>query len=182
MDINYWRWQNTNRKKENEEEPTWIKIPQGLLINTNGPKIPAIVNTIYSDFQNNYLNIEYLKQRAILTPTNGIVDDINSYILTLIPGEAKEYLSADSISKSFDTINDVDILYPIEYLNTLNANNFPQHKLILKVGVPIILLRNLNQSIGLCNGTRLIVTNLGDNVIEAIIITGSNIGDKVYIP
>jgi ATP-dependent DNA helicase PIF1 len=100
----------------------------------------------------------------------------------LIPGEAKEYLSADSISKSFDTINDVDILYPIEYLNTLNANNFPQHKLILKVGVPIILLRNLNQSIGLCNGTRLIVTNLGDNVIEAIIITGSNIGDKVYIP
>jgi hypothetical protein len=28
----------------------------------------------------------------------------------------------------------------------------------------------------------LIVTNVGDNVIEAIIITGSKIGDKVYIP
>jgi ATP-dependent DNA helicase PIF1 len=66
-------------------------------------------------------------------------------------------------------------------LNTLNANSFPQHSLILKIGVPIVLLRNLNQSIGLCNGTRLIVTNLGDNIIEAIIITGSNIGEKVHI-
>ena len=47
--------------------------------------------------------------------------------------------------------------------------------------MPIVLLRNSNQSIGLCNGTRLIVTNLGDNIIEAIIITSSNIGENVYI-
>ena len=47
-----------------------------------------------------------------------------------------------------------------------------------------MLLRNLNQSLGLCNGTRLIVTNLGDNVIEAviIIITGTHAGYKTYLP
>ena len=47
-----------------------------------------------------------------------------------------------------------------------------------------MLLRNLNQSLGLCNGTRLIVTNLGDNVIEAviIIITGTHAGYKTYRP
>jgi len=128
------------------------------------------------------LNPTYLKERAILTPTNEIADDINAYISTLVPGEGKEYYSADSISKCFDACNDADILYPIEYLNSLNANNFPQHKLTLKKGVPIMLLRNINQSIGLCNGTRLIVTNLADNVIEALIITGSNIGCKVSIP
>uniref|UniRef100_A0A0A9CAL8 DNA helicase Pif1-like 2B domain-containing protein n=1 Tax=Arundo donax TaxID=35708 RepID=A0A0A9CAL8_ARUDO len=93
-----------------------------------------------------------------------------------------KFLSADCISKCFDTTNDAEILYPIEYLNTLNANNYPQHRILLKIGVPIILLRNLNQSIGLCNSTRLIVTNLGENVIEAIIATGSNISDKIYIP
>jgi ATP-dependent DNA helicase PIF1 len=141
-----------------------------------------IVNIVYPDLLRNYLNVEYLKERAIVSPTNEVVDDINMYILTLLPGEQKEYLSADSISKCFDTCSDADVLYPIEYLNTLSANNFPQHKLFLKVGVPIILLRNLNQSVGLCNGTRLIVTNVGDNVIETIIITGSKIGDKVYIP
>jgi len=50
------------------------------------------------------------------------------------------------------------------------------------VGVPILLLRNLNQLIGLCNGTRLIVKRLGQRVIEAEIITGNNVGKRVFIP
>ena len=94
-------------------------------------------------------------------------------MINLIPSMEKEYYSAVTISNCTDTCNDAHILYPVEYLNTLNANNFPCHKLKLKVGVPIMLLRNLNQSLGLCNGTRLIITNLGHNVIEALIITGN---------
>ncbi len=50
------------------------------------------------------------------------------------------------------------------------------------MGVPILLLRNLNQSIGLCNGTRLIIKRLGQRVIEAEIITGNNVGKRVFIP
>jgi ATP-dependent DNA helicase PIF1 len=45
-----------------------------------------------------------------------------------------------------------------------------------------MLLRNLNQSEGLCNGTRLIVTALGEMVLEAQIITGSHISKTVLIP
>jgi ATP-dependent DNA helicase PIF1 len=45
-----------------------------------------------------------------------------------------------------------------------------------------MMLRNLDQSGGLCNGTRLIVTNIGDMVIEAQIITGTHAGDVVHIP
>jgi ATP-dependent DNA helicase PIF1 len=52
----------------------------------------------------------------------------------------------------------------------------------LKVGAPIILLRNLNQSIGLCNGTMLIVKRLGQRVIKAKFITGNNVGKRVFIP
>jgi ATP-dependent DNA helicase PIF1 len=50
------------------------------------------------------------------------------------------------------------------------------------VGVPILLLHNLNQSIGLCNGTRLIVKRLGQRVIEAEIITRNNVDKRVFIP
>jgi len=50
------------------------------------------------------------------------------------------------------------------------------------VGVPILLLHNLNQSIGLCNGTRLIIKRLGQHVIEAKIITRNNVGKRVFIP
>ncbi|WVZ69949.1 hypothetical protein U9M48_018662, partial [Paspalum notatum var. saurae] len=119
---------------------------------------------------------QYIKNRAILATTNDIVDEINNYMTDLIPGIETEYFSADSISKCTDVCNDADILYPLEYLNTLNANNFPSHRLKLKIGVPIMLLRNLNQSLGFCNGTRLMITNLGHNVIEAVIITGTHIG------
>jgi ATP-dependent DNA helicase PIF1 len=67
-------------------------------------------------------------------------------------------------------------------MNILQFNGIANHELELKVGVPILLLRNLNQSIGLCNGTRLIVKRLGQCVIEAEIITGNNVGKHVFIP
>jgi ATP-dependent DNA helicase PIF1 len=76
----------------------------------------------------------------------------------------------------------LDLLYPIEFLSSIDGNNFPQHKLLLKKGVPIMLLRNLNQSGGLYNGTRLIITALGDMTLEAQIRTGTHTGKIVLIP
>lgn len=32
------------------------------------------------------------------------------------------------------------------------------------MGVPVVLLRNINQSIGLCNGTRILIEKFGDRV------------------
>ena len=45
-----------------------------------------------------------------------------------------------------------------------------------------MLLRNLNQSLGLCNGTRLIITQLTNRIIEGQIINLNNTNEKVYIP
>jgi ATP-dependent DNA helicase PIF1 len=64
----------------------------------------------------------------------------------------------------------------------LQFNGIANHELELKVGVPILLLRNLNQSIGLCNGMRLMVKRLGQHVIEAEIITRNNVDKRVFIP
>jgi ATP-dependent DNA helicase PIF1 len=44
-----------------------------------------------------------------------------------------------------------------------------------------MLLRNLNQSEGFCNGTRLIVTTLAVMVVEAQIMTGTHKGKLVLI-
>jgi hypothetical protein len=76
----------------------------------------------------------------------------------------------------------MDSLYPVEFLNTLQFSGIANHKLELKVGVSILLLHNLNQSIGLCNGTRLIMKRLGQRVIEAEIITRNNASKCVFIP
>ena len=73
-------------------------------------------------------------------------------------------------------------IYTPEFLNNISASGLPNHKLTLKVGVPVMLLRNIDQSEGLCNGTRLIVSRLGRHMIEAEIITSNHVGDRVFIP
>jgi ATP-dependent DNA helicase PIF1 len=52
----------------------------------------------------------------------------------------------------------------------------------LKIGSPIILLRNLNPSDGLCNGTRLICRSFQKHVIEAEIITEKHARLHTFIP
>ena len=72
--------------------------------------------------------------------------------------------------------------YPLEYLNSLEFPGLPAHKLRLKVGVPVMLLRNLNQKEGLCNGTRLIVTHMGEKVIKTELLTATKKTDPILLP
>ena len=47
--------------------------------------------------------------------------------------------------RSVDSVLEVDnaVQYPLELLNTLNHPGFPAHRHFLKIGAPIISLRNL---------------------------------------
>ncbi|EPZ34209.1 hypothetical protein O9G_004325 [Rozella allomycis CSF55] len=60
---------------------------------------------------------------------------------------------------------------------TLTVNGLPAHKLVLKIGIPIILLCNLD----VCNGTRLIMRGLGANIIDAEIALGKFKCQSVFI-
>ena len=47
---------------------------------------------------------------------------------------------------SFDcAVDDPHNYYPKEFLNTLTPNGLPPHVLKLKIGCPVILLRNIDQ-------------------------------------
>ena len=100
----------------------------------------------------------------------------------MIPENTKKYRSSDSICPLSSVVDNQEILYPTEFLNILSFSSTPNHELERKVGAPIILLRNINQSIGLCTGIRLRATTLQHQVIEAKIITGSHMRAKVSIP
>jgi len=126
-------------------------------------------------------------QRSILALKNTDVVEVNNVILESLFEESHTYLSTNSLAPIEEGASvavgvSMDSLYPVEFLNTLRFDGIANHELQLKVGVLILLLRNLNQSIGLCNGTRLIVKRLGERVIEAEIITGNNVGKCVFIP
>ncbi|KAK1394749.1 hypothetical protein POM88_013805 [Heracleum sosnowskyi] len=165
---------------------TWIIGMVFLIIvvrvDYSGDVVEAVVKEIYGDLQNRHGDIEYLRSRAILTPLNEHVENVNMSVLHNLPGEFKAYKSCDSICKGSSTGEADEILYLPEYLNSLKFNGMPNHEVQVKVGAPIMLLRNLNPKKGLCNGTRLIVTRCYPFLIEALILTGNKIGDTTYIP
>lgn len=73
--------------REGESEPSWVKIPNDLLLRTDGDKLSCIFNATYPDFHRYYSNTAYLAQRAILTPINEVADTVNDYVVSLVPGQ-----------------------------------------------------------------------------------------------
>jgi ATP-dependent DNA helicase PIF1 len=159
-----------------------VQILDDLLILSFGDPLSAIVQSTYPDLLQNMNDLSFFQDRAILAPKNVNVEAINNYMLDLIPGDEKTYLSYDSLLNARSDINTPHDVHTPEFLNTIIASGVPNHKLRLKVGVPVMLLRNTDQSSGLCNGTRLIITRMGRYVLEGKVISGSNIGHRVAIP
>jgi ATP-dependent DNA helicase PIF1 len=74
---------------------------------------------------------------------------------------------------SFDcAIDDSHNYYPEEFLNTLTPNGLPPHVLKLKIGCPVIFLRNIDPVNGLCNGIKLIIWGFKNNTIDIEIVLG----------
>ncbi|CAN1844885.1 ATP-dependent DNA helicase PIF1 [Linum perenne] len=125
---------------------------------------------------------EYIKARAIVTPTNAVVSEVNNLLLDQIPGSSKKYYSADSLSTTNSNTATLQTEYPLEFLNSLSFNGVPEHILDLKPYVTVMLLRNINPLAGMCNGTRILLTHLGDYVLRGLIVGGNLEGTIVAIP
>ncbi|KAH7661261.1 DNA helicase protein [Dioscorea alata] len=162
----------TENNDNTNEERDWIEILKNLLIKRLGDPIDSIIEFVYSQFHVNYVDLEYLRQCAIITPYNDTVKIINDVISQKIQAPEQIYLSSDYISKASTSVETHGPLYSIEFLNTLKFVGIPNHELTLKLGCVIMLMRNICQANGLCNGTRLIVTQLYPNILEAMIISG----------
>ena len=135
-----------------------------------------LANKVFPQLSSNYKNKEWLCERAILAPRNDITREINEKLIKHIPGNVFVYKSVDSVVN----INE-GVQYPVEFLNSLELPGVPSHRIELKEGAPIMLLRNLDPP-RLCNGTRLTVKQMIPHVIEATIITGTGKGEQVFIP
>ena len=131
----------------------------------------------FNSFISQIIDQNQLEIWTILATKNDVVDEINSLIMSKITEESQTFISADSVVE-----NESAHLYPIEFLNTLNISGIPPHRLTLKRNCRVILMRNINPSIGLCNGTRLKIINLNRRVITADICSGAFKDRRVLIP
>ncbi|XP_074380933.1 uncharacterized protein LOC141721732 [Apium graveolens] len=144
--------------------------------------LTLVMASTYPNFAHKGQSTQYLSERAILTPTNQIVGHLNSFIIDKLPGESVSYFSVDAAEEFGGTDEDMNEAFPIKYLNSLNVAGMPPHDLKMKVGVVVMLMRNLNQTLGLCNGTRMIVTKFLRFCVECEVICGTFVGSKHFIP
>ncbi|XP_076916298.1 uncharacterized protein LOC143575952 [Bidens hawaiensis] len=145
-----------------------IDIPDGLLILNSVDPMGDLISFVYPNILDRFNKLTYFQDRALLAPLNEVVQEINERMLAIFPSEEVEYLSSDSLAECEDVSEDFDPqLYSPDLLNGLKISGMPNHRLVLEVGVPIMLLRNINHKKGLCNGTRIQVISLGRRVIEA---------------
>ncbi|CAN1125820.1 hypothetical protein LINPERHAP2_LOCUS3077, partial [Linum perenne] len=123
-----------------------IKIPRELMVPVEKDSIADIVQATYTTLSDNHGDYGYFAKRAILAPFHEIVSQINSFMLDQFPGEEMCYYSSDTIQSDRVQASALEPEFPTEFLNSLDIGNFPAHELKLKVGVPVILLRNLDQT------------------------------------
>ncbi|KAF7334120.1 ATP-dependent DNA helicase [Mycena venus] len=130
-----------------------LTLPDDMLTGDSN----ALINSIFPGIRCPTPPPNYFLERSILAAQNGDVDGLNDNILDRMSGERRIFISADKITKEAgaDDLQLHDAMPP-EYLRSLDASGLALGELSLKVGCPIILLRNLAPSAGLCNGTRLV--------------------------
>ncbi|XP_034936338.1 ATP-dependent DNA helicase PIF1-like [Chelonus insularis] len=138
-----------------------------------------IVDNIYGSIIDRH-EFNELSNRAVLTARHIDVDRINKEIIRLLDVNTERiYTSVDS-TENCDNEGINDAILP-EYLNTLNPPNFPPHELQFRVNTILMVIRNLNVSEGLCNGTRLLLLELKTNLLKCKILNGDKVGEIVFI-
>ncbi|XP_021971849.1 uncharacterized protein LOC110867008 [Helianthus annuus] len=117
-----------------------IEILDDILILDQVNPISSLISFTYPDMQNFLFDSNYFQQRAILAPTNEVIDSINTELLNSMAGEEKIYLSSDTLCEPEEQTDLNMALFPPDVLNKLHLSGLPNHKLVLKVGAPVMLL------------------------------------------
>jgi len=126
-----WCWSTIDDNK-------MIQVPQFMVC----ANLSALINRIYPEIGNSRAqDDQYFLDRIILCPRNDQVYDINEAILQQFNPTAEVHMlrSVDSVSEE----NGMHYAYSTEFLQQLNVGRLPSALLCLKVGSPVILLRNL---------------------------------------
>ncbi|KAL4126499.1 hypothetical protein QTP88_010721 [Uroleucon formosanum] len=163
-----------NGEIELHQNTQYIKLPDIFctVVETRN----ELIESVFPDILNYYLDHNWLCNHAILAARNVDVNEINFHIQQILPGDLVSFKSIDTVIDENKTVN-----FPTEFLNSLDLPGMPPHNLQLKIGSPIILLRNLNPP-QLCNGTRLVIKKMTENILEATILSGKFKGDIVLLP
>ncbi|XP_076031047.1 uncharacterized protein LOC143019248 [Oratosquilla oratoria] len=121
-----------------------VKLPEkfGIVVETR----KELVDKVYDNLEENYLNASYFEKRAIISPTNDDVDRIYLMVYDKSEEPEKVYMSVDTV---MEEVTDIQT----SVFNAITSPSLPLHMLRLKVGSVIMVMRNICPP-KLCNGSR----------------------------
>jgi hypothetical protein len=170
VEFKEWSLRLGNGEEDTIDNDSLIRLPDLIVCEQN------IIHDTFGEGQIKVQDLINLNV-AILTPTNKDSLEINDLIVNRVEGQEFIYYSSTSIESD----NPLDQEhYPIENALDETPNSYPPHRLIMKVGATIILLKNWSLRDGLCNGTRMRVTQMNHLSLKAAILRGPN-KDKEFI-
>ncbi|GJT71903.1 DNA helicase [Tanacetum coccineum] len=149
-DFKVWNGEIGYPDKDNGQDTFWITVPQEYCISPSEQGLSQLIDFIYDDATLKTPTANAFQEKAIVYPKNDVADAVNAKILASVEGVTKTYLSRDEAIQMGRETSETEMLYPIEYLNTITFLGFPPHELQLKVGSPIMLLTKkiVNLSVG----------------------------------
>jgi len=173
------QWQLDISHGKHTDNSDKIILPPNLRLEEN--TVDGLIQHIYPGLSHLQPPLhQYFSERIILSSHNDDVDDLNSLMLNSFPGKEHIFFSEDTVEN--DRPNEGELMYPAEYLNSINCSGLPLAKLCLKIGCPVMVLRNLFPAEGVCNGTRGVVTKMSTHIIEIELLSEEVRGKKVFIP
>ena len=176
-ETDFAKWQIEVGHGKHTDNDNNIEIPPQFQLPDNS--VEALINHIYPGIRDlPHPPDAYFSDCSILSARNDDVDDLNGRVITDFPGQEKVFHSADWARDN----DNGEIMYPVEYLNKITLSGMPLAKLTLKVGSPVMVLHNLNPQEGVCNGSRGIITQMANRVIEIRLLSGDHAGKRVFIP
>ncbi|KYN21838.1 ATP-dependent DNA helicase PIF1, partial [Trachymyrmex cornetzi] len=152
-----------------------VHLPEKCIANANSD----IIKDMYGDI---IIHKKYktIANHVILSARNADVDEINEKVVNLLDKTTERiYTSVDTLETSDN--EDISEVIVTEYLNSLNPTCLPPHELRLRRYTVVMLIRNLNISEGLCNGTRLLILDLENNLLRCEILSGNKIGEIIFL-
>ncbi|TFY55103.1 hypothetical protein EVG20_g9444 [Dentipellis fragilis] len=161
-----------------ENVPNAIALPEHMICTSQD----NLINSIYTGISDGPVPPpDFFLNRVILAPRNDEVHTLNHEIITHFPGEESLYTSADSFVQEAGADGE-QLNLPIEFLHSLNSSGLPLAHLRLKLGCPLLLLRNLSPRRGLCNGSRVTLLRMSNRVLEVRLMGGEHDGEIAFIP
>uniref|UniRef100_A0A0L8G403 Uncharacterized protein n=1 Tax=Octopus bimaculoides TaxID=37653 RepID=A0A0L8G403_OCTBM len=77
---------------------------------------------IFPTLQDNFKNIAWFAERAILAPWNESIDKVIHELIHILPRDVSTFVSIDTTINEHATVD-----YPVEFFNSLQITGLPSH-------------------------------------------------------